>query len=266
MRLTIILLILIITSVSSVFAQGVSMSPTRLFMTGNPGETITERVILHNSSTNDYVLSVNYKDWLREVDGNKVYFEPGTLENSNASWLSTLENTVSLPAGATKEVMVAMQIPEDVSTTDVANSMLFFTQLPTQEDKTTSSSTGLGVITLFEFGLHVYYTPTTNDLKSLEITNIEEITSEEFVGRNVAISITNDGNVVNDATVEFELTNTDTGEEIKFEPRSISMIPKTHQVVVFSLPEGLLGEYLGVTIIKMTGTNDLRVGEKNFSF
>ncbi|GGW30213.1 hypothetical protein GCM10007383_14370 [Arenibacter certesii] len=240
------------------------MSPTRLFFTGNPGETVTELVTLHNSSNKDYVLSVNYKDWKRELDGNKVYFESGTLKNSNASWLSTLENTVSVAAGATMEVLVAMQVPEEASTSEVTNSMLFFTQLPTQEDKTTSSSTGLGIITLFEFGLHVYYTPAGNKLKSLEITNIEEIV--DAASKKAAISITNDGNVVNDATVEFELINTDTGEEIKLDPISISMMPDTHQVVEFILPENLAGNYLGVTIIKMAGTSDMRVGEKNFSF
>ena len=196
----------------------------------------------------------------------KLYFEQNTLENSNATWLSTLENTVSVPAGTTMEVLVTMQIPEDASASEVTNSMLFFTQLPTQEDKTTSNSTGLGIITLFEFGLHIYYTPPSNDVKSLEITNIEEIVGEDDTLNKVAISITNDGNVINDATVEFELTNTNTGEEIKLKPISISMMPNTDQVVEFSLPEGISGEYLGVTIIKMAGTNDMRVGEKTFTF
>ncbi|WP_240484972.1 fimbrial biogenesis chaperone [Arenibacter latericius] len=261
---TFFLFFISIIAMTSVAAQGVSMSPTRLFFTGAPGETVTEKVILHNSSNKDYVLSINYKDWKRELDGNKIYFESGALDNSNASWLSTLQNTVSVAAGATKEVLVTMQIPENASTSELTNSMLFFTQLPTQEDKTTSSSTGLGIITLFEFGLHVYYTPLANNNKSLEITNIEEIT--DAASKKAAISITNDGNVVNDATVEFELTNTETGEEIKLDPTSISMMPDTHQVVQFNLPEGISGEFLGVAIIKMAGSNDLRVGEKHFSF
>ena len=261
-----IITLLLILATTPIFAQGVSMSPTRVFFTGNPGDTVTERITLHNASSKDYVFDINYKDWNREIDGNKIYFEPNTLENSNTSWLSTLENTVSVPAGATKEVLLTMQIPENALASEVTNSMLFFTQLPTQEDRTTTTGTGLGIITLFEFGLHVYYTPAGNDVKSLEITNMDEVEQEESENKKAVVSITNDGNVITDATVEFELTNTETGEEIKLKPVSISMMPNTDQVVEFELPEGLSGEYLGVTIIKMAGTNDLRVGEKTFTF
>lgn len=260
----IVLLLFLVTS--PIIAQGISMSPTRVFFTGNPGETVTESVILHNTAVSDYIFNINYKDWKREIDGNKIYFEPNTLKNSNSLWLSTLENTVIVPAGATKEILVSMQIPENASTSEVTNSMLFFTQLPIQEDKTTSSNTGLGIITLFEFGLHVYYTPPANKIKSLEIRNIEELIDESNSNKIIAVSISNDGNLVNDATVAFELTNLDSGEELNLEPISISMMPNTKQIVKFILPEGILGNYLGVSIIKMAGTNDMRVGEKTFSF
>jgi hypothetical protein len=82
----------------------------------------------------------------------------------------------------------------------------------------------------------------------------------------VAISIHNDGNTINDATVEFELTNTDSGKEIKLPAVSVSMLPQTNQVVQFTLPENISGNFLGVAIVKMAGSNDLRVGEKNFKF
>ncbi len=265
MRFCFLLIVCTIFTITSVAAQGVSMSPTRLFFTGNPGETVTETVLLNNSSVKDYTLSISYKDWERDENGNKVYFEPGTLEKSNASWISTFENTLSIPPESTTEVLVTMQIPEEASDATVTNSMMFFTQLPRQSDKASFQS-GIGIITLFEFGLHIYYTPPANTVKSLEITNMEEVLDEETQNRNVAVSIRNDGNVVNDATVEFELTNTDTGAEIKLEPKPISMMPEAGQVVRFTLPENLSGNYLGVAIIKMGDTNDMRVGEKTFRF
>lgn len=256
---------LLIAISSPLLAQSISMSPTRLFFTGNPGEKVSQPVVLHNSSDKEYVFNINYKDWVREEDGNKVYADSGSLETTNASWVSTVENSVTIPAGTTKEILVTMQIPANASKSAVTNSMLFFTQLPRQSDQARVQN-GIGIITLFEVGLHIYYTPPANNIKSLEITNIAEIVKENGQNRKVAVSINNDGNVVNDATVEFELTNTETGAEIKLPPTSISMLPGTNQVVQFALPEKISGTHLGVTIIKMAGSNDLRVGEKNFEF
>jgi len=255
----------ILTGSSSLLAQSISMSPTRLFFTGNSGEKVTKTVTLQNSSDKDYVFNLNYKDWVREEDGNKVYLEAGSSKTSNASWVSTLENTVTVPAKSTKEIVVTMQIPANASKSAVTNSMLFFTQLPQQADKARIQN-GIGIITLFEVGLHIFYTPPGNHVKSLDITNISEVNNENAANRKVEVSIHNDGNTINDATVEFELTDKDSGKEIKLPAIAISMLPDTNQTVQFSLPENISGNFLGVVIIKMAESNDLRVGEKNFKF
>jgi len=254
----------ILTGSSSILAQSISMSPTRLFFTGNPGEKVSQTVTLQNSSDKDYVFNLNYKDWSREEDGNKIYLDAGSSKTSNAAWVSTLENSVTVPARSTKEIVVTMKIPANAPKS-VTNSMLFFTQLPQQADQARIQN-GIGIITLFEVGLHIFYTPPGNQTKSLDITNISEVNSDNAVSKKVAVTIHNDGNTINDATVEFELTNTDSGKEIKLPAISISMLPDTNQVVQFSLPENISGNFLGVAIIKMAGSNDLRVGEKNFKF
>lgn len=249
----------------STFAQGISMSPTRLFFTGSPGETVNQLVTLNNSSNTDYVFNINLKDWQREEDGNKVYTEPESLENSNAAWVSTQKSTVNLPAKKNIEIIVSMKIPDNASPSDVTNSMLFFTQIGKQKDEAEQQN-GIGIITLFEFGLHVYYTPPQNNNQSLEIMDIKEVVVNDKQLPTIAIDITNDGNTVSDATVEFELTNTESGEEIKLKSVNISMMPNTNQTVKFALPDALKGTYLGVSIIKIAGTNDLSVGEKTFEF
>lgn len=246
-------------------AQGISMSPTRLFFSGNPGETISLPVTLSNSSENDYVFNINTKDWNRDEYGTKIYFDSGSLENSNASWISTVESSLSIPKKTDREIMVKMTIPADASTTELTNSMLFFTQIGKQEDKP-KREMGIGIIPLFEFGLHIYHTPPGNSTRSLDIEGIENTFNEANQIQLVKVRLYNDGNVVNDASAELELTNTTTGEDIKLDPINLSMMPKTYQTVIFQLPKNLQGTYLGVSIIKMAGTNDLRVGEKTFEF
>ncbi|RQP13393.1 MAG: hypothetical protein EAS48_03915 [Chryseobacterium sp.] len=235
------------------------MSPTRLFFEGKPGETLTQTVILNNSSTKDYTFTVSYRDWNRDQQGNKHYFDPSTLQNSNSAWISTRERSISVPAGTSRELPVTMKVPENASPADVTNSMLFFTQIPTQED-ITNSGQGIGIITLMELGLHVYYTPTANTTKDLEIAAME---LRQEPTRRLAVRISNEGNTVTDATVELELTNKETGADVKLQPISISMMPQTTQTVEFAIDKKLSGNFLGVAIIKMEGSTDLRVGEKD---
>lgn len=222
-------------------------------------------VTMSNNSEFEYVFNINTKDWKREIDGNKVYVDAGTLKNTNAAWVSAIESSLTLPPKSDREVMVTMTIPMDASPTEVTNSMLFFTQIGKQQD-VAQQQKGIGIIALFEFGLHVYFTPLNNTIRSLDIVSFDETKDKDNTIHIVNVGIENDGNLVNDATVELELTNTSSGEEIKLRPINISMLPGDKQVVSFHLPEGLAGTYQGVSIIKMAGTNDLRVGEKTFEF
>lgn len=247
------------------FAQGVSMSPTRLFFTGNPGDIVSQTVVMHNNSESDYIFNINTKDWNREEDGVKVYFDPGVLKNTNSDWISTLQTNITLPGKSKQEVVVTMKIPADASKVELTNSMLFFTQIGKQKDELKLDK-GIGIIALFEFGLHIYYTPPTNTLISLDIMNIEAKFNKMDESQSVSIRIFNDGNVVNDAAVELELTNADSGEEIKLLPINISMMPGTYQTITHKLPKNVKGKHLGVIIVKMAGTNDLRIGEKSFDF
>src|SRR5690606_24308960 len=94
--------------------------------------------------------------------------------------------------------------------------------------------------------------PPANTRASLEIINIEEV----FIGdqnTKIAVNIFNDGNTITDAIVEFELTNTDSGDEMKLKPQTISMFPEAEQVVQFDIPQNISGNLLGVTIIKIAG-------------
>ncbi len=251
--------------VPSLHAQGVSMSPTRLFFTGNPGEEVKQTVVIHNGSDNNYIFNINVQDWNRTEDGTKIYFAPSTLKNSNAAWISTLERSINLPSKTTQEVVVTMRIPADGTASMSTNSMLFFTQIGTQTDAPKLSK-GIGIIALFEFGLHIYYTPLNSPKVSLEIKSIETVLNREEQVQYAHIRLYNDGNGVNDASIDLELTNKNSGEEVKLPPVNLSMMPGTYQTILIKLPTELKGPHLGVFIIKMAGSNDLVVGEKSFEF
>lgn len=246
-------------------AQGISMSPTRLFFSGNPGKEIQQTVTMTNNSDKDFIFNIHVQDWKRDLSGNKIYFEPATLKHSNSSWVSTRETSIQLRSGETREIIVTLKVPATASPTEVTNSMLFFSQIESQKDETQKDK-NIGIRALFEFGLHVYYTPEGNTNQDLEILSMEQTAKQANKNELLAIRIQNTGNVVSDASIELELTNKSSGKEINLDPISISMMPGTEQIVYFPLPDNMKGTYLGVALVKIGGSNDMRVGEKTFEF
>jgi P pilus assembly chaperone PapD len=249
-------------------AQGISMSPSRLFFNGNPGATLVQNVTITNGSSKSVTFNTRISDWYRNETGVKVYVDANTLPKSNSSWVSTPEALFTIEAGSTITVPITIMIPENASTTAVSNSMLFFSQIGQQAD-IPKAGVGIGLQVLFEFGLHVYNTPPANQTQDLEFTAVEDlgiVNQDSVPNRRIGVKIKNEGNIISDSTVELELTDKNSGEEIKLNPINISMLPDDEQLVYFDLPATIKGSYSGVSIIKMGGTTDMRIAEKDFEF
>ncbi|KIO76137.1 hypothetical protein TH53_16600 [Pedobacter lusitanus] len=146
-----------------------------------------------------------------------------------------------------------------------SNSMLFFTQtnarLPQSEDKA-----GFGIRISLELGVQLFYLP--NDGKP-GVLNFLAFDYQTVVdqGKNLhrlAVKFENTGEINKDGYVRFELTNKETGEEIKIKPVPIAIMPKDFQWVYYTMEKELLpGEYLGVAILDAGENYNLKVAERD---
>ncbi len=81
------------------------------------------------------------------------------------------------------------------------------------------------------------------------------------------IHVKNTGQINKDAYVRFELTNTETGEEIPIKAVAIAMLPSSDQWVQIDLPEKLAaGRYLAVAILDAGSQYDLKIAEKEITY
>ena len=150
-------------------AQGVTVSPTRLFFSGEPGTIENQTVTMKNDTALPVSFSVGFNDWYRDANGQKLYFAPNTLPHSNSSWIKASEKTVTIAPGATKELVITMTVPAKLKSETVTNSMLMLTQIARQEDQF-SKEKSIGIKILFEFALHVFHTPKANTTEDLDFT------------------------------------------------------------------------------------------------
>lgn len=146
--------------------------------------------------------------------------------------------------------------------------MLFFTQVKEQK---AALQNGLNMNVLIEVGIQIYHTPSGLNPGDLEFLAFEDRhNTPSQTGRSVRrmdVHVKNTGQINKDAYVRFELTNTETGEEIPIKAVAIAMLPSADQWVQIDLPEKLAAErYLAIAILDAGSQYDLKIAEKEITF
>ncbi|NCD72146.1 fimbrial biogenesis chaperone [Mucilaginibacter agri] len=251
-------------------AQAISISPSRMFFSGDKGQELSQQVTLNNTGKATLSFKASLMDWSRDSTGEKRYYPAGTQASSNATWVEVMPNVVELPPGSKQQVTVTMHVPKDAPAGTVTHSMLFFTQINEQaSSKVNTNHASIGVIVKLEFGVHLYYTSpgsVKKDLDYLAFYNDGNKTIGNAQVHRIAVKIKNTGNVVTDGFISLEATNKTTGDELKLPPRAISMLPNDEQVVYLDLPSTLKGHYLLVALLDSGEETNLKVAKKELDF
>lgn len=253
------------------FAQEISVSPARIFFKGSGSEQEhSQRVLLYNSGTKAVVFKSSLSDWKRDSTGNKLFFSAGTLPSSNATWVEVQPNVVEIPPHSKKEVTVILHVPKGADAKpELTHSMLFLTQLNAQPSHVISGGrTNIGVLVKLEFGIHIYYTPEIPEVKNLEFINVteRELTANTKKVHRVEVKVKNNGNVVTDGFLRFEVTDKSSGKELKFPEKPVSMLPGDEQTFDLDIPANLKGSYLIVALLDGGEQTNLKVAKKDVNF
>ncbi|MBO9591498.1 MAG: hypothetical protein J7599_01230 [Niabella sp.] len=245
-------------------AQQLSFSPMRLFFKGAPGETVSETITVSNTTTQSYEFLLSLKDWNRDSLGVKHYFPANSLPHSNARDISLPQTHFVVAPGEEKTYIVNMRIPLADTQKTASNSMLFFTQVNAPRTEAKDKS-GIGIRVSMEFGIQLFYTPQAAQKGTLRFLafNYTPRQIKDSAAHQLVVKYQNTGQVHKDGFIRFELTNKQTGEEIKPQPVPIAIMPGNDQVIHYPLPKLDPGNYLAVAILDAGAENELKVAEKN---
>jgi len=257
------------TIINPTFAQRISIAPSRLFFSGEAGQTVSMSITFTNTSSQDIFFVSSVKDWDRDSTGNKRYYPMGTLKDSNAQWLTLSEGTLHLPPMETKKVAVHLTIPPLAKEEQkLTHSMLFFTQMKEQKQRQFKRGS-LGINVVMEVGIQIYHVPSglkRGDLTFLAFEDRGYALNKADSVRHMALKVRNTGAINKDAVVRLELTNMATGKEVPLDPVPIAMLPEAEQWVALSLPGKLHGRFLVVAILDAGSQYDLKVAEKEITY
>lgn len=260
-------LLLACSSFNKICAQGVAVSPSRIFFNAAAGQSVTERLQVSNTDSQVLILTATLKDWYRDSLGNKIYFEAGSLPTSNAGWMRIDPVQLVLQPHETKEVAVSIQVPD--SGRKVTNSMLFLTQVNKRKPVTGIDPSGKKVMILIkvEVGIHLYNIVPGISRKDLEFTAFDDKGPNTDSTRLLAVTIRNRGEVPTDATLRLELTHKISGAGIQLPARPLSMLPGATQVILIPVPaHQSKGKYLAAAILDYGDGTDLKVAQKEIVY
>jgi len=111
---TMLCLGLMLCLTTAAVAQGVSvLSDLTQSMTLGPGGTVEGRILLQNRSPKASEVRVYQTDYLFRASGDTSYGDPGTVQRSNAAWLTLTPRQLTVPAGETALIYYTVTVPQD---------------------------------------------------------------------------------------------------------------------------------------------------------
>jgi hypothetical protein len=148
-----------------------------------PGGKTEGRIILRNTSDEPREVRMYQTDYLCYADGGSVYGDPGSVERSNAPWVTFAPQQLVVPAGEIGSVYYSVEVPGDLEAEGTYWSMLMVEPLGKPSPGSSGSDEGdqnVGIRTVLRYGIQV-------------VTNIGNTGSREMAFRDKSLLAAEDG-------------------------------------------------------------------------
>jgi hypothetical protein len=201
-------------------------------------------------------------DWLRDSVGSHKYFPAGTLSSSCANWVKLDNAIVEVEAKQTKDVRVTMNAPTDPEQfKQMRWAMLYVQNAAEQAGNTTAASRVTAkVVEVYRFGVHIYQTPpqlTSHEARALSL-------APDTLKNTYNFTMINTGSTQLTCKARLELTNIETGKEIKLEETEFPVFPGAKRTVQLVLPADVpKGKYSMLALLDYDSSMPLEGVELN---
>lgn len=252
---------------------GVAVSPSRLRMAGEPGETITRTIKITNDTERRNSFKLSFQDFNMNGYGKSSFLPAGEGEYSLARWASISPSFVELEPFERKEVTLTVTLPESEEARRAAWSILMVEQ--TAEKRSLelpdpgSENVAFGVIPTFAFGVFLYQNPPNVLHNQVEITDLrlEAAAADEdpTAPGKVTFSVENTGEGISYCTAYIELTNLHSGRQERLPVRNFTILPKLIRDFSYFLPPELgSGRYSAVAVLDFGSDEEIQAAELEF--
>jgi hypothetical protein len=232
-------------------AADIGLSPPRLELNAQPGETLSEIVTILTDTIEEQQIQVEVSDFTISPVGDVGTLPAGSLEDSAATWIQPEVTDFALAGGEGRDFRVSITVPNDPGLQGTYHAMVFFSVVPKPTD-----TSGIGVITTTRIGLTIYVTIGGTEDNSAELVDFFQ--EDE---KTVSFAVANLGNTVMRLAGRVELRD-ETGEtKYIIEIPDTPILRENERDVTLQLPEEIEpGFYVALALIEDSRSGIL-VGE-----
>jgi hypothetical protein len=222
-------------------AADIGLSPPRIELVGEHGETVVTTVNVLTTSSGDQQITGATSDWTMNVSGGATFLPAGSVPSGASGWIDLDADEFVLPPRGARAVRLAITIPDDRAVAGTHHAMVFFTVVPPPTE-----TRGVGVITTARVGLTVYVTVAGTERPGSELADLYQADD-----RTITAVILNTGNTVMRLGGEIQLR--DEAGEVRYtlEVPDVPVLRESERELTFTLPDEVApGFYVALALIQ----------------
>ena len=121
-----------------------------------PGGSHSAGIVVRNVGDEPAEVRLIQYDYRRSNLGDRYYTQPGSIERSNADWISITPRRFSIPAGEDYTISYVLTVPSDDSLSGTYWSMLIVEPVPDQSPESSeydAEETGVSITTVLRYAI-----------------------------------------------------------------------------------------------------------------
>ena len=208
-----------------------------------PGETYRTQIEIHNMSDEAKSVKIYSKDYFYSHTGETRHDAPGTMDRSNANWITYQPELLNLGPDEKALVNIEVQVPENKALSGSYWSVIMVEGIVPPD---TTNTVGVSIRTAIRYAVQVITTVGSEGVRDLTFQGLELSKNEDE--SMIGVVVQNSGEVLLKPEVSLELFDEEGNSVAIFKADKRKTLPGTSIKITIQLEGIKPGVYNGVLV------------------